>query len=417
VITRVGDGGGGATIEYVTTTATEVPTRPAEPRPPLVRPRSGRMLSGVAAGTAAHLRQDPLVVRVAFVVLATAFIGIVAYGLLWLTMPVAQPGTPEAEAPARVGWRPSNRREVVGLIVLAVVSATLLGQIVQWGTSDLVLPLVLLAIGLGVVWRQLDTDRPLDLPGGRWALVGGAVLAAGGVVLLLATTGQLAAARNGFAATLVILTGIVLVTAPVWRRLLDSRAVERTARIRSEERAAVAAHLHDSVLQTLALIQRHAEEPQAVSRLARSQERELRAWLYDPAVVREGGTWAGLVAGMVADVESDHLLTVDPVVVGDAPVDEAIAALGAATREALVNAAKHSGAPSADLYSEVTPEQVAVFVRDRGRGFDAASVPDDRRGLRDSVSGRLARLGGTAVVRSAPGEGTEVELVLPRGTP
>jgi signal transduction histidine kinase/phage shock protein PspC (stress-responsive transcriptional regulator) len=374
------------------------------------------MLSGVAAGTAAHLRQDPLVVRVAFVVLSTAFIGIVAYGLLWLTMPVAQPGTPEAEAPPRVGWRPTNRREVVGLIVLAIASATLLGQIVQWGTSDLVLPLVLLAIGLGVVWRQLDTDRPLDLPGGRWALAGGAVLAAGGVVLLLATTGQLAAARNGFAATLVILTGVVLVTAPVWRRLLDSRAVERTARIRSEERAAVAAHLHDSVLQTLALIQRHSDEPQAVSRLARSQERELRAWLYDPAVVREGGTWAGLVAGMVADVESDHLLTVDPVVVGDTPVDDAIAALGAAAREALVNAAKHSGAPSADLYTEVSPDRVSVFVRDRGKGFDPATVPDDRRGLRDSVSGRLTRLGGTAVVRSAPGEGTEVELVLPRGT-
>jgi signal transduction histidine kinase len=213
----------------------------------------------------------------------------------------------------------------------------------------------------------------------------------------------------------VILIGVVLVTAPLWRRLLDSRAQERAGRIRSEERAAVAAHLHDSVLQTLALIQRHADEPQAVSRLARSQERELRAWLYDPKVVREGGTWAGLVAGMVADVESDHELTVDPVVVGDAPVDEALAALGAATREALVNAAKHSGAPAADLYTEVTPERVSVFVRDRGKGFDPATVPSDRRGLADSVAGRLARLGGTAEVRSAAGEGTEVELMLPRG--
>jgi signal transduction histidine kinase len=372
------------------------------------------VISGVAAGTAAHLRQDPLIVRVAFAVLATAFIGVVAYGLLWLTMPVAQPGTAEAAAPARVGWRPRNRREVVGLIVLAVLSAGLLGQIVQWGTSDLILPLVLLAAGLGVVWRQLDTDSPLDLPGGRWVLAGGAVLAAAGVVLLLATTGQLAAARNGFAATLVILTGIVLATAPAWRRLLDSRADERAARVRSEERAAVAAHLHDSVLQTLALIQRHAEEPQAVSRLARSQERELRAWLYDPKVVREGGTWAGLIAGMVAEVEADHALIVDPVVVGDAPVDDALAALGAATREALVNAAKHSGATAADLYAEVTPERVSVFVRDRGKGFDPATVPDDRRGLRDSVSGRLTRLGGTAEIRSAPGEGTEVELMLPR---
>ena len=415
VITGVGPGTCGATIVTVTTIATgPAPGQIAE-RPRLVRPRSGRMLAGVAAGTAAHLRQDPLIVRVAFVVLSTAFIGVVAYGLLWLTMPVAEPGSAEATPPRGVGWRPKSSREVVGLIVLAIAGAVLLGQVVQWGTSDLILPLVLVAVGLGVIWRQLDTDRSLDVPGGRWALAGGAALAAGGVILLLATTGQLAAARNGFAATLVILTGIVLATAPIWRRLLDSRAAERAARVRSEERAAVAAHLHDSVLQTLALIQRHAEEPQAVGRLARSQERELRAWLYDPKVVREGGTWAGLVAGMVAEVEADHALIVDPVVVGDAPVDDDLAALGAATREALVNAAKHSGATAADLYTEVTPERVSVFVRDRGKGFDPATVPDDRRGLRDSVTGRITRLGGTAEIRSAPGEGTEVELVLPRG--
>jgi signal transduction histidine kinase len=400
----------------VTDPAAVVPSGTAQARPPLVRPRTGRVIGGVAAGTAAHLRQDPLIVRVAFVVLSTAFIGIVAYAALWLTMPVAQPGTPEAAAPVGVGWRPRNRREVIGLVVAAVVAAGLLGQVAGSASNALVVPLILVGVGLAVIWRQLDTDRTLAVPGARWVLAGGAALAAGGVVLLLATTGQLAAARNGFAATLVILTGLVLATAPVWRRLLDSRAEERAARIRSEERAAVAAHLHDSVLQTLALIQRHAEEPQSVSRLARSQERELRAWLYEPEVVRQGGTWAGLVAGIVADVEADHALTVDPVVVGDAPVDDALAALGAAAREALVNAAKHSGATSADLYTEVTTERVSVFVRDRGKGFDPATVPDDRRGLRDSVSGRVTRLGGTAEIRSAPGEGTEVELVLPRTT-
>jgi signal transduction histidine kinase len=371
------------------------------------------MLAGVAAGTAAHLRQDPLIVRVAFVVLATALIGIVAYMLLWLTMPVAAEDADEQVDPGPIA-EPRGLRQWIGIGVLGLAAVVLLGQLSQWFNSDVVLPLALVAGGLIVIWRQLDTDRTLSVPGVRWALAGGAALAAGGVVLLLATTGQLAAARNGFVATLVILIGVTLATAPVWRRLLDSRAEERTARIRSEERAAVAAHLHDSVLQTLALIQRHADEPQAVGRLARSQERELRAWLYDPAVVREGGTWAGLVAGMVAEVESDHELVVDPVVVGDAPVDEALAALGAATREALVNAAKHSGTTAADLYTEVTAERVSVFVRDRGAGFDTASVPSDRRGLRDSVSGRLTRLGGTAEVRSAPGEGTEVELSLPR---
>jgi signal transduction histidine kinase len=302
---------------------------------------------------------------------------------------------------------------VVVLALLAVAALSLFGQFASWSSGNVVLPLALVAVGLAVIWRQLDVDRTLRRPGVRWVLAGGIALAAGGVVLLLATTGQLAAARSGFVATLVILVGVALATAPLWRRLLDSRAEERAARIRSEERAAVAAHLHDSVLQTLALIQRHSGNEQAVHRLARGQERELRAWLYEPAKVA-GGTWASLVAGIVADVESDHDVTVDPVVVGDAAVDQAVEALGGATREALVNAAKHSGAPSADLYTEVTPERISVFVRDRGKGFDPALVPADRRGLRDSVVGRLARWGGTSQVHSTPGEGTEVELCLPR---
>jgi signal transduction histidine kinase len=367
------------------------------------------MLAGVAAGTAAHLRMDPLLVRGAFVVLGAAGVGVVMYALLWLTMPVGDVDGPTVVAIPR--QRPGPRQLAI-LGVLAIGAFSLIGKLATWAGSAVLIPVLVLVAGLAVIWRQLDADRKLSVPGVRWILAGGGVLAALGLVLLLATTGQLANARNGFVATLVILVGVVLASAPLWRRLLTSRDSERAARIRSEERAAVAAHLHDSVLQTLALIQRHADEPQAVSRLARSQERELRAWLYEPAVAT-GGTWAGLVAELVADVEADHALTVDPVVVGDAPV-EALAALGAATREALVNVGKHAGVTSADLYTEVTPERVAVFVRDRGKGFDPETVPADRRGLRDSVTGRLDRLGGTAVVRSASGEGTEVELVLPR---
>jgi len=283
----------------------------------------------------------------------------------------------------------------------------------SWGGSDVVVPLLLAGAGLALIWRQFDGDRTLARGATRAGLVAGVLLGIGGVVLLLATTGQLVNARNGFAATLVILVGVALATAPLWRRLLDQRAEERTARVRSEERAAVAAHLHDSVLQTLALIQRHADSPQLVGRLARSQERELRTWLYEPTVAT-GGTWAGLIARLVAEVEADHAVTVEPVVVGDLPVDDVVAALGQATREAVVNAAKHSGAPSVSLYSEVSPTSVTVFVRDRGTGFDPTTVAPDRRGLRDSVVARLTRAGGTAAVRSAPGEGTEVELCLPR---
>jgi signal transduction histidine kinase len=403
----------------VTTSAAPPAGRAAGPaargaRPPLVRPRDGRLLAGVARGTAVHLRLDPIVVRVVFIGLAITGIGVVAYGLLWLTMPVATTDSANGDVePGLVPQRPS-RRQLLGLALLAAVAVGAVSRLASFGGTDVVVPLLLAGAGLAVIWRQFDSASDLTHGNARWGLAGGIALGVGGVVLLLVTTGQLANARNGFTATVVILVGITLATAPLWRRLLDQRAAERAAVIRSEERAAVAAHLHDSVLQTLALIQRHAEDPTVVGRLARSQERELRAWLYEPTVAT-GGTWAGLVARLVSEVEADHAVTVEPVVVGDLPVDEAVATLGQAAKEAVVNAAKHSGAGSVSLYSEVTEATVTVFVRDRGTGFDPDSVPPDRRGLRDSVIGRLTRLNGTATVRSAPGEGTEVELCLPRG--
>jgi signal transduction histidine kinase len=372
------------------------------------------LLAGVARGTATHLRLDPNVVRVVYAGLALTGVGVVAYALLWLMMPVAAAGGSIEDAHRAVVPQRPSRRQLLGLGLLAAVAFGTVDRLLSFGGTDVLVPLLLAGAGLAVIWRQFDSDPDLAQGVGRWGLAAGAVLSVAGVGLLLFSTGQLANARNGFTATVVILVGIALATAPLWRRLIDQRAAERAAVIRSEERAAVAAHLHDSVLQTLALIQRHAEDPQAVSRLARSQERELRAWLYEPTVVT-GGTWAGLVARLVAEVEADHAVTVEQVVVGDLPVDDALATLGQAAKEAVVNAAKHSGAASVSLYSEVTAASVTVFVRDRGTGFDPAVVPDDRRGLRDSVIGRLTRLDGTATVRSAPGEGTEVELCLPRG--
>ena len=391
----------------MTAAGTTTPARPVPARPPLVRPREGRLLGGVAAGTADHLRLDPLLVRVAFVLLAAAGVGVVAYALLWFTVKAAPEG---ADRPERAGS--PTTRQIAGLVLLGVGVLVLSSRLDGWGRADVVVPLVLAGAGLAVIWYQLDTDRA-QARSTRWGLVVGVLLAGGGVVLLLATTGQLANARNGFVATLVVLVGGALATAPLWRRLLDSRAQERAARIRSEERAAVAAHLHDSVLQTLALVQKHAADPAQVTRLARGQERELRSWLYSPRVTA-GGTWAATVEALVADVEAGHEVAVDPVVVGDSPVDDALEALARATREALVNAAKHAGVPDVALYSEVTPDEVTVFVRDRGAGFDPAGVPEDRRGLRDSVVGRVQRVGGTAVVHSSPGGGTEVELSVPR---
>lgn len=187
---------------------------------------------------------------------------------------------------------------------------------------------------------------------------------------------------------------------------------ERRERIRSQERAEVAAHVHDSVLQTLTLIQKAAGEPTEVQRLARSQERELRSWLY--AGRDTTGTFERALDALGAEVEEVHGVPVEVVVVGDTALDERVSALVAATREAVVNAARHASAPVVDVYAEVEPTLVSVFVRDRGKGFDPGAVPEDRHGLAGSVVGRMVRHGGSAVVRSAPGEGTEVRLELPR---
>ena len=214
-------------------------------------------------------------------------------------------------------------------------------------------------------------------------------------------------------AVLVVVVALTLILAPWWLRLVRGLTAERAERIRSQERAELAAHLHDSVLQTLALVQKRAGDPRAVANLARRQERELRAWL-DGGRPDPGESLASALEAAAAEVEETHGVPIDVVAVGDAPVDERATALVAAAREALVNAAKFAGGAPVQLYAEVGEDRTEVFVRDRGPGFDPAAVPDDRRGLRESIYGRMDRHGGRAVVHSSPGAGTEVELVIER---
>ena len=191
-------------------------------------------------------------------------------------------------------------------------------------------------------------------------------------------------------------------------------ADERRERIRSQERAELAAHVHDSVVQTLTLIQRNADDPREVTRLARAEERALRQWLYRPGAAQPGSFQAALEAA-AADVEDVHGGAVEVVVVGDATIDERLAALVQAAREAMVNAAKYaSDAGPVSVYAEVDPEQVQVFVRDRGPGFDLDAVPEDRLGVRQSIIGRMQRHGGRAEVVTSPGAGAEVRLSMPR---
>ena len=255
----------------------------------------------------------------------------------------------------------------------------------------------------------------LDLRSRRAALarvVVGVALVVSGVGAFLAASDAFSAVRQGVLATAGIVGGLALVTGPWWLRMGRDLAQERRQRIRSEERAEVAAHLHDSVLQTLALIQRNADDPRAVVTMARRQERELRGWLYDGDGGRAGAdTFAAALARVGEEVEGQHGVSMEVVAVGDdLAVDDRLVALVAAAREAMVNAAKWSGEATVSVYAEVGGGEVSVFVRDWGAGFDPSAVAPDRHGVRESIVERMARHGGKAVVRSTPGEGTEVEL-------
>jgi signal transduction histidine kinase len=216
-------------------------------------------------------------------------------------------------------------------------------------------------------------------------------------------------------ATVAVVIGIALVVGPAVTRLVHALIAERRERIRADERAEVAAHLHDSVLQTLALVQRRADEPREVGRLARMQERELRGWLLrgDAPATSASSSLGAALEELAASIEAEHGVPVEVVRVRDCGI-EGTEPLRAAAREAILNAAKHSGAAIVSVYLEVEPDQATIFVRDRGRGFDPESVPSDRGGISHSVIGRMTRAGGRAAVRSVRNDGTEIELVLPR---
>jgi signal transduction histidine kinase len=299
---------------------------------------------------------------------------------------------------------------------------------VATGAGALFWPLTLGVAGLALLWRQADEaqrERWVDARGridpvrivlgdGGWAsysrLAAGLGLIVVALVLFSLRGGSLSLARDVTLAVLLGLGGLAIVVGPWIYRLANELSDEREERVRTQERADVAAHLHDSVLQTLALIQKN---PADAARLARSQERDLRAWLFSTESLDERTVGSALRA-MAAEVEDAWGLTVDVVAVGDCDFDEPLRPVVAAAREATTNAAKHAGVPRIDVYAEITPASVDVFVRDRGAGFDPDATPEDRLGVRRSIIDRMQRHGGTAEIRSAPGEGTEVRLHLGR---
>lgn len=377
-------------------------------------------MTGTSAGIANHLALDPVIIRSAFIVLAMAGgVGVVLYLAGWLTIRLAirQPRSP---LPPATGSE-TERTIGVGLVTLGLLLAARglgLGFI-----DSLVWPVAVLAIGFVVAATQTDLDvvAASGVTGRRgttaWvaARIGaGLALAVLGVVALFAFNVDVGAARDLIVAAVVVSLGLGLVLGPwIWRIATDLFD-ERRRRIRSEERTELAAQLHDSVLQTLALIQRHQHEPATMVQLARRQERELRSWLHGDGRIGHSERLREGIETAAAEVEELHGVPIEVVVVGDTPADDAVAGVIRAAREAMQNAARHSGTDRVDVYAEVEDQQIVVFVRDTGRGFDTSAMPADRRGVRDSIEGRMRRLGGTASVTSTVGDGTEVELSLPR---
>jgi signal transduction histidine kinase len=398
--------------------------KPTKPEP-VRRRRTGRVVAGVAGGVADHLGVEVFWVRAVFAALtALNGVGVVAYGLLWLFVPQRSADAPEEQAD------PKERQQALGLVALgigaAVVSGLLSGPVSGW----IVGPLAVALVGAAVVWREADeAQRRRWRDGARSGFLGtgrstivrvsaGVALVAIGIVVLLVNSYGIDQLRFALLAVVATLGGVAVLTVPLWIKLITDLGEERRVRIRSEERAEIAAHLHDSVLQTLALIQKQAEQPREVKRLARGQERQLRDWLYGRSVEdnTQPTTLSAAIAKASGEVEDHFALTVQQVVVGDCDLDHNLVALVQASREAMVNAAKHAGVAEISVYGEVEPDRVTVFVRDRGKGFDPELVPEDRHGLADSIRGRMDRHGGEVRLRTAQGEGTEVQLFMPRKT-
>jgi signal transduction histidine kinase/phage shock protein PspC (stress-responsive transcriptional regulator) len=419
-------------------TSTAVPPHaPAREVRRLGRDSEAPLLGGVAGGLARHLAVPVLYVRAAFL-LTTALggLGIAFYIGLWLVVPSDsrfEASTPGAESASRGGRRPGRVRRMadagpaIALAALAlgmvlVVQASLGGGAVFW-------PIVIGLAGVALLWRQADEvqrERWLNSSGrldpvrivfgrGGWQsyarVAAGLLLVVGALVIVGLNGATFGQARIALGVGFLGVVGLALVVGPWVFRLASDLGAEREERIRTQERADVAAHLHDSVLQTLALIQKSAHDPATVARLARAQERDLRSWLYagdstDPSSL------AGAVRADAAEVEDAFGVSVDVVVVGDLDFSETVRPVVNATREAVQNAAKHAGTGRVDVYAELTDAAVDVFVRDRGAGFTLSDVPEDRLGVRRSIVDRMERHGGSATIRSAPGEGTEVRLHL-----
>jgi signal transduction histidine kinase/phage shock protein PspC (stress-responsive transcriptional regulator) len=394
----------------------------------VARDTENRVLGGVCSGLARALGVDPLIVRVAMVaaVFAGGF-GLVLYAAGMLLLP-PDDGRPFVR---RIRTEPGVWRVTLGVASLSLSALLVARELGLWWTDAIVWPVVIALAGVALIWQQAagprterrviskprevsseakqeDEHSARGLPQAGF----GIALVVGAGLLFLSANGALSGARDVVLWVVVVFVSAGLILAPLWIGLVRRLTAERAERIRSQERAEVATHLHDSVLQTLALVQQRASDPAAVATLARRQERELRAWLSGAPEARPDEQLADALQSAAEEVVERFGVPIDFVAVGDRALDERTRAVVAAAREALSNAAKHAGGAPIALYMEVTPQRTEVFVRDRGGGFDVDAVPADRHGVRESIIGRMQRHGGSATITSSPGAGTEVALIL-----
>lgn len=381
------------------------------------------MLTGVARGIADEIGVDAVWIRVGFVLLAATGWGALLYPGAWLALAVAHRSSPQDSSyrPEPKALTPVNRLLAVGLIAFGLVGLLRVSDLAL--PARVGLPMALVGMGAVLAWHQsgwgasrLGAGVPLV------RIAAGLVLATSGLALLTFANLDVQAAAAVLLVAATVMGGLALLIGPWTGQLVRDLAAERAGRIRSEERARMAAHLHDSVLQTLTLIQRNSHDPARMTSLARRQERELRSWLSGDAASTVAGGVAGLgfrseLERIAVEVEELHGVPIEVVVVGDAVLDEGASELASASREAMVNAAKHSGAARIDVFAELRADRAEVFVRDQGTGFDPDAVPADRAGLSSSIHARMRRAGGRVEVVTGAGEGTEIELRLPLSPP
>ncbi|MDU4201522.1 MAG: PspC domain-containing protein [Bifidobacterium breve] len=416
---------------------TSIPEPLLPARMPLTRPKRGRWLTGVCKGIALHLGISVMWVLLAFIALTCLYgAGIIAYVFLWIFMPAGDPQAvasaehiPVEQAPLARGNQPAQagvedtavsaeslseaiqRAPKPALVALAGFVLLTIGLLLV-GTgadSQLIIPLLLGLAGIALAWMNLSPNgtQLLSMLGGIALIFIGWAIYVSNVTYVGWGTSPRRIMLSGF----IMIACIVLAVMPWANAMLQRLSREQALKEREEERADMTAHLHDGVLQTLALIQLHFEDPSTVFTLARGQERELREWLYQERSTSDRSVSAGLKQ-IAAEVEDEHGKPIEVVTVGDAHPSAQTDALLDATRQALVNAVTHGSEP-VSLYCEATDTTVEVFVRDHGEGFDIDAIPPDRLGIRESIIGRIKRRGGTVEIVSRAGWGTEVRMHMP----